>query len=254
VVDGFADALVRAAAADVSAHGIVNIRIGWIGFLRQQRRRGHDLPGLAVSALRHVFFDPGFCTGCDASVESPSIVVIFFPSHARNRRDARACRLAVDVHRASAAKRHAAAELVPVMFSVSRKHPEERHLRININGRGFSIQRKSCAHVLLPQLVKYPTTPRHRMEITENPPAVRDSVSAVIVKMPRRFASNWLIPARLLRSQIAAQVDFGSKHHRPQCWKARVQRASDLGVAQLFVVEQHQWNFVSFRQTRLTAL
>jgi len=29
---------------------------------------------------------------------------------------------------------------VPVMFSVFTQHPEERHLRININGRGFSIQ------------------------------------------------------------------------------------------------------------------
>src|SRR5260370_3670277 len=174
---------------------------------------------------------------------------VFLSRHARNRRDTGACRLAVDVPRASAAKRHAAAELRACHVQRVTQHPEERHLRININGRGFSIQRESCAHDLLRKLVKYPTTPRHRMEITENPPAVRNSVSAVIVKTPRRFASNWLIPARLLRSQIAAQVDFGSKHHRSQCWKARVQGASDFGVTHLFVVEQHQWNYVSFRQT-----
>jgi len=38
VVYGLADPLVRAAAADIPAHGIVNVRIGRIGFLRQQRR------------------------------------------------------------------------------------------------------------------------------------------------------------------------------------------------------------------------
>ena len=33
--------------------------LGRIGVFREQRRRLHDLPGLAVAALRHLFGDPG---------------------------------------------------------------------------------------------------------------------------------------------------------------------------------------------------
>src|ERR1700722_8913776 len=173
VVDGFADALVRAAAADVSAHGIVNIRIGWVGFLRQQRRRGHDLPGLAVSALRHVFFDPGLLHRMRRIHRKPFNRGDFLSGTARDRRDARARCLSVDVHRARAAKRHPAPELRARHVQRVPQHPEQRHLRIDINSCGLPIQRKSCAHVLLPQLANYPTTPRHRMEITENPPTSR---------------------------------------------------------------------------------
>src|ERR1700730_11400978 len=114
-----------------------------------------------------------FCTGCDASTESPSIVVIFFSGTPRDRRDARARCLSVDVHRARAAKRHPAPELRARHVQRVPLHPEQRHLRIDINSCGLPIQRKSCAHVLLPQLANYPTTPRHRMEITENPPTSR---------------------------------------------------------------------------------
>src|SRR5215467_11793650 len=57
-MNGFANALIGAAAADVAAHEIVNISIRGIGFFREQRRRGHDLPALTIAALRNVNFDP----------------------------------------------------------------------------------------------------------------------------------------------------------------------------------------------------
>ena len=56
-VHGRADALVRAAAADVG-HRLVDVRVGRIRVLREQRRGGHDLPGLAVAALRDVEREP----------------------------------------------------------------------------------------------------------------------------------------------------------------------------------------------------
>jgi len=65
-VNRFANALVSAAAADVAAHGIVDIGVGGLGFFREQRYRGHDLPGLAVAALRNVFFHPGLLDGVAA--------------------------------------------------------------------------------------------------------------------------------------------------------------------------------------------
>src|SRR5215472_2535187 len=48
-----ADALVGTAAADVG-HRLVDVGVGRLGLLCEERRRGHDLPRLAVAALRHV--------------------------------------------------------------------------------------------------------------------------------------------------------------------------------------------------------
>src|SRR5262249_36839275 len=48
-----ADALVGAAAADVG-HRLVDVGIGRLRLFREQRRRRHDLPRLAVPALRDI--------------------------------------------------------------------------------------------------------------------------------------------------------------------------------------------------------
>src|ERR1051325_10241952 len=60
------DALIRPAAADAIAHRLVDIGVAGVRGLSQQRRRGHDLPGLAVAALRHVLFDPRTLDGMRA--------------------------------------------------------------------------------------------------------------------------------------------------------------------------------------------
>src|SRR6476659_10123777 len=57
-VDCFADALISAATADVG-HRLVDVLVGRPRILLQQRRRRHDLTGLAVAALRHVDRGPG---------------------------------------------------------------------------------------------------------------------------------------------------------------------------------------------------
>src|SRR5271154_3346799 len=54
LVNGFANAQIGAAAADVAVHGGVNVRVRGMRILREQRGSGHHLAGLAVSALRHV--------------------------------------------------------------------------------------------------------------------------------------------------------------------------------------------------------
>src|SRR3989442_14970985 len=59
VLDSLADSHISAAAADVPRHGGVDIAIGRVGVGREQRRRGHDLAGLAIAALRHLERDPG---------------------------------------------------------------------------------------------------------------------------------------------------------------------------------------------------
>src|SRR2546426_9393323 len=56
-MDGGADALVGAAATD-AGHRRVDVGVRRVRILCEQRRGGHDLPRLAVAALRHVFLDP----------------------------------------------------------------------------------------------------------------------------------------------------------------------------------------------------
>src|SRR5687767_11488814 len=57
-MDRLANARVSAAATDVAAHRLIDIRVGRFRVLFQQRRGGHDLAGLAVAALGHVDLDP----------------------------------------------------------------------------------------------------------------------------------------------------------------------------------------------------
>src|SRR5262245_44032277 len=54
LLDRGADALIRAATADVTGHRIVDIRIARLRLVRQKRAGGHDLPRLAVATLRHI--------------------------------------------------------------------------------------------------------------------------------------------------------------------------------------------------------
>src|SRR6266566_9787810 len=56
-VNGRPNALIGAAAANVR-HRLIDVSIGGVRLLGEQRGRGHDLSRLAVTALRHVFRDP----------------------------------------------------------------------------------------------------------------------------------------------------------------------------------------------------
>src|SRR6185503_5705831 len=58
-LDGFADSYVRRTAAEIAAHRLFNVCFGWFAGLFKQRHRAHDLTTLAITALDHVFFDPG---------------------------------------------------------------------------------------------------------------------------------------------------------------------------------------------------
>src|SRR5258706_8626209 len=57
-LDSLADSHISAAATDVPGHGGVDIAIGRARLGGEQRRCGHDLAGLAITALRHVQVDP----------------------------------------------------------------------------------------------------------------------------------------------------------------------------------------------------
>src|SRR6267154_318714 len=59
MLDSLADSHISPAATDVPRHGGVDVAVGRVGLGREQRRRGHDLAGLAIAALRDLQVDPG---------------------------------------------------------------------------------------------------------------------------------------------------------------------------------------------------
>ena len=77
-VNGAPNPLVGAAATDIAAHSSVNIFVRGMRQLGQQCRRCHDLPRLAVPALRHVLFNPGALHRVAAI--GPSMVVTCAPA------------------------------------------------------------------------------------------------------------------------------------------------------------------------------
>src|SRR3989475_3251189 len=103
VLDSLADSHISAAAADVPRHGGVDIAIARVGLGGEQRRRGHDLAGLAIAALRHLQLDPGLLdllAGGGGTAWLGRRDALARPG--RNRRGARAHRLALQMGRASA--------------------------------------------------------------------------------------------------------------------------------------------------------
>src|SRR5215207_5237277 len=77
---GAANAVVGGAAADIAAHRRVDVRIGRFAILGQEADSRHDLPGLAIAALRHVELDPGVLNRLRALPPTPSIVVTALPA------------------------------------------------------------------------------------------------------------------------------------------------------------------------------
>src|ERR1700730_19406589 len=59
LMDGSADADIGGTATDVAVHGAADVVVIRLGVAGQQRRRRHDLAGLAVAALDHIELAPG---------------------------------------------------------------------------------------------------------------------------------------------------------------------------------------------------
>src|SRR5881227_1273537 len=86
--NGGSHALCGAAAADIVRHGVVDIGGSRVWVLLEKRHSGHDLAGLAVSTLRHLFFNPGLLDRVAAVVRQPFYSRHFLAGRGRNRVDA----------------------------------------------------------------------------------------------------------------------------------------------------------------------
>ena len=110
-MDRLADAHIGGAAAEVAAHGEVDVTVGRPLVRLQQRDRAHDLARLAVAALRHVARDPGALHGhrftAGDALDGGDLAVAQLGHGQR----AGAHRHVAHQHGAGAAERRAAAEL-----------------------------------------------------------------------------------------------------------------------------------------------
>src|SRR6516164_2824168 len=133
-LDRLADADIGAAAADVSCHRRVDVRIIRVWRVSEQSRRRHDLTRLAIAALDDFQIQPGLLylrsawIGAHAFDRGDGAV-----ADRTDRQQARADRLAVDMHRASAALRNAAAEFGAGHTQHVAQHPQQRSIAVDVD-------------------------------------------------------------------------------------------------------------------------
>src|SRR3954470_7409866 len=139
-----ADALIGPAAADVG-HRLIDVGVSRLGLFLEQRGSGHNLAGLAIAALRHVNRGPGLLhrmrgIGREALDRNDLVARL----HGRERDRAGALHLAIDVHRAGAALRNAAAIFRPGQADLFADHPEQRRVRLGLHLAHFAIDVELC--------------------------------------------------------------------------------------------------------------
>src|SRR5256886_11221560 len=159
-VDGGADPLVRAAAADVRHRG-VDLGIARIGGLREQRGGRHDLARLAVAALRHILRDPGLLDRVGAVGRQSFDRRDALAGHRGDRRHARARGPAGPGHGTRATLRGATAELRAGEAERVAQHPEQRGVGavrdragLAVDGESDRRHRKSSSREVRPENCK----------------------------------------------------------------------------------------------------
>ena len=116
---------------------VVDIRVARILVLLEQRGRRHDHAALAVAALRHLQLHPGLLHRMRAVLRQRLDGGDLLALHRGDRHHAGARRLPVHVHRAGAAHRDAATVLGSGQSQLVAQHPEQRHLRFDVDADRF---------------------------------------------------------------------------------------------------------------------
>jgi hypothetical protein len=144
--NGGANAVVGATPADVSSHGVIDLLVGRVWRLCEQRRCRHDLARLTIPALRNVDFDPSYLHGMIVVSRKTLDGRHFLTGNGRYRCDAGTRSLSVDVNRTGSAQCHAAPELRAGHVEMITNDPKQRHVRIHVHRLRLSVQDKMCRH------------------------------------------------------------------------------------------------------------
>src|SRR5580704_12833909 len=149
-LDGAEDARISAATADIAIHVANDVVAARILVGRQQRRGLHDLAGLAVAALRHLQVEPGLLQRMVAIGRQSFDGGDVLARHHRDRRLARAHRLAVEMNRAGAAHACAAAVFRAGELEVLPHDPQQWCFRTGIHTCRLIIDGEGDRHHALP--------------------------------------------------------------------------------------------------------
>src|SRR5277367_1182489 len=151
LLDRGADAHVGAAAANVSGHRRIDVGVVRVGRFREQGGRGHDLPGLAVTALHHFEAEPRLLDSASRLRRADALNGCHLAVADRaNRQQTGAHRLPVDVHRTGAALRDPAAEFGSREADHIPQGPEQWRIRRDIDRFGLSIDLDGYRHTRSP--------------------------------------------------------------------------------------------------------
>src|SRR5689334_5717335 len=138
-MDGPPDAEVCAAAADVPRHRRVDCRVVR-GFVVGEKRGGrHDLPRLAIAALRDIFGDPRLLYRMVSFGRETFDRRDLLPPERFDGRDARPDRLAVDMDGAGAAEGAPASEFRSGQAERIAQDPEERGALLSGDGAALAV-------------------------------------------------------------------------------------------------------------------
>src|SRR5712692_9196196 len=234
------DLVVGAAAAEVARHVLHDLLSRRAFRPGKQRRRGHDLARLAVAALRHLLGDPRLLQRMIAVGRQPFDGGDSLSLARRYRSDARSCRHAVDVHRACAALRHAAAELGSGETELVADDPQQRGIG-RLVGKRFPAVDGKRDHSPLPKVTRdcnHGGSKISFLEAAMNAPA-QAGLPALPLKDPKLFREQCYIDGQWVGadSRKTVQVidpatgqalgtvpDLGAAERAWTAWRAKTAR------------------------------
>src|SRR5882757_1356511 len=212
--NGLRYALITAAAAQIAGHRVVDVLVARRGFLFEQCRGLHDLAGLAVAALRYTEIAPRDLNRVFA------LRVEAFDGHdllaadVGHRHAAGAHGLAVEMHRAGAAERNAAAEFRAGQSKLVAQIPHQRHRRIAVERALLSVH-ADIDHEVLPSLF---AVTRNRSQ-SRSPTALMDQVGSCCAFSSATGAPHGPVVPGIFRVSMIEYPDWNDfKAGKPRRW------------------------------------
>ena len=138
-MDALADAMIGGAAAEVARHGLVDVLVAGVRVALEEGGGGHELAGLAITALGHVEFAPGLLQGMRAVGGKTFDGGDLRTGGGGDGSETTAGRLAVEMDSTGAALADATAELGADEAEGVAKHPEKRGVGGHIDGVGLAV-------------------------------------------------------------------------------------------------------------------
>src|ERR1700741_3787399 len=124
-LDGRPNAPIRHATAEIPAHDRADVLVTRIRIVLEEGRCLHDLPRLAIAALRNLQFDPGLLQRMLSAWIQPFDGRDLSARDGADRRDAGADRPALEVHGACATHADPASKLRAFEADDVTDHPQE---------------------------------------------------------------------------------------------------------------------------------